>query len=136
MKKTMLTYKILDKLESLIDINVFSVSGIEKIENLAYASAMTAGCTDTNESEWDIFCGHIFRVFSINLKAIEIEKENHNLENEAYDAIITDSEKVTVHNVNESETVTVTVFSFENHTFELREIDRGFYTEDTCKFIA
>lgn len=136
MKKTMLTYRILDRLESVIDCNVFSESGIEEIEHLAYCSAMSAGLTDTKKSEWEIFCGHFFRVFKINLEAIEEEMKKRDIENEAYEAFITESENITVHNITESEKMTVTVFTFDGHKFKVTSIDRDFYTEESCKFIA
>ena len=137
MKKTMLTYRILDKFESLIDSNLFSETAIEKIEDLAYCSAMTASCCETcNKSEWELFCNHIWRVFRINLDVIEEEKNKNDMANEAYEAFISDSDEITIYAIEEQEKMTGIVFTFKNHTFKYTEIDRDFYTEENCKFIA
>lgn len=137
MKKTMLTYRILDKFESLVDSNLFSESAIEKIEHLAYCSAMTADCCETcDKSEWELFCDHIWRVFRINLNVIEEEKNKNDMANEAYEAFITESENVTVFSITESEKMTVTIFTFDGHTYKITSINRDFYTEESCKYLA
>lgn len=132
MKKTALTTNILDHFEELVSPELFTESGIEKIELLAYSAEMSAHLRGKDESGWELFCAHIARVFGIDLVAIEESKKKAALEKAAYNAFWEGPEGITVHNVTESEGVTVTVFTFGDHTFELIAAYEG----DVCKLIA
>lgn len=65
MKKTMLTYKTLDRFEKLVDINTLTNEQIKEIELNAYCANMGA---KTQEDAWNCFCRLINEYLNIDIK--------------------------------------------------------------------